>query len=53
MPAPVGLGATFSCDGTAMPLFPAICAADVLFGSFDGKALHDFELVNAAALYQG
>jgi branched-chain amino acid transport system substrate-binding protein len=52
VPIFLGEGATFTCDGTAIPLLPNICSADVTIGTLDAEGvLTDPETVDVGPLF--
>ncbi len=50
----LGDGATFTCDGTAIPILKNICSAQLFIGEIDGEGtLVDPELVDTGPLFGG
>lgn len=45
--------ATFTCDGTALPMLPATCSTAVLFARYEDGQFVDFESVDGSALLEG
>lgn len=48
----LGGGATLTCDGTAVAVFPSVCSGFMLASTVDSEGkLHDTELITAGSLY--
>jgi branched-chain amino acid transport system substrate-binding protein len=54
VPVFLGGGATYTCDGKAVPLLANICSAQIYIGTIDSKGtLQDPKLVDTSALFAG
>jgi branched-chain amino acid transport system substrate-binding protein len=54
VPIPVGLGSTFTCDGSAISILPNTCSAEVVISTIKGTTpSSDARLVDVSALFQG
>jgi branched-chain amino acid transport system substrate-binding protein len=53
VPVFLGEGATYTCDGTAIPLLPTVCTAEVLVGPLDsGGQIQSTEIVDVGPLFE-
>jgi len=50
VPLPGIPGATFTCDGTAIPTLEAVCSTGILFSKVSGSKLVDFHVIDGTSL---